>query len=66
MDLVEMYFVFSLIWSLGASVDENGRKEFDLLIREIYSQMPARDTVYEYYVDHVNKAWKPWEEKVRV
>jgi len=33
--LIEMYFVFCLIWSIGASVDDEGRKKIDIIFREI-------------------------------
>jgi len=33
--LIEMVFVFSLIWSIGASVDDEGRKKIDIIFREI-------------------------------
>jgi dynein heavy chain len=32
--LIEMYFVFCLIWSIGASVDDDGRKKIDIIFRE--------------------------------
>lgn len=33
--LIEMYFVFCLIWSIGASVNDDGRKKIDIIFREI-------------------------------
>ena len=42
---VEMAFTFAMIWSVGASVDEEGRREVDSLLREIDSSIPHRDTV---------------------
>ena len=32
--LIEMWFVFCLIWSVGASVDDEGRKKIDIIFRE--------------------------------
>ena len=32
--LIEMWFVFCLIWSVGASVDDDGRKKIDIIFRE--------------------------------
>ncbi len=32
--LIEMWFVFCLIWSIGASVDDEGRKKIDMIFRE--------------------------------
>ena len=40
--MVEMWFLFSLIWSVCASVDEDSRKKIDTLLREMESQFPAK------------------------
>ncbi|KAK1890151.1 Dynein heavy chain 2 axonemal, partial [Dissostichus eleginoides] len=62
--MVELWFIFSLIWSVCASVDENGRKRMDNFLREIEGTFPIKDTVYEYYVDTKNKTWASFEEKL--
>ncbi|XP_062301425.1 dynein axonemal heavy chain 2 [Scomber scombrus] len=62
--MVELWFIFSLIWSICASVDEDGRKKMDNFLREIEGTFPIKDTVYEYYVDTKNKAWASFEEKL--
>lgn len=31
--LLEMWFLFSLVWGLGGSLHEEGRKKFDTFIR---------------------------------
>jgi len=33
--MTEMWFLFSVIWSIGASVDEDGRRRLDAYIREL-------------------------------
>ncbi len=63
--MCEMWFLFCLIWSIGASVDEDGRKKLDAYIRELEGTFPNKDTVYEYYVDTKQRAWVQWEEKLR-
>lgn len=63
--MLESWFLFCLIWSLGAGVDEDGRKKMDNFIREIEGQFPPKDTVYEYYVDTKTKSWVLWEEKLK-
>ena len=63
--MLELWFLFSLIWSLGASVNEDGRKKMDNFIREMEGQFPPKDTVYEYYVDTKTKNWTLWEEKLK-
>lgn len=40
--MIEMWFLFSLIWSVCASVDEDSRKKIDTLLREMESQFPAK------------------------
>ena len=53
-----------MIWSLCASVNEDGRQKMDKFIREIESFFPLRDTVYEYYVDARLRTFILWEEKL--
>ncbi|CAJ1086733.1 dynein heavy chain 2%2C axonemal-like [Xyrichtys novacula] len=60
--MVELWFVFSLIWSICASVDEDGRRKIDNFLREIEGTFPIKDTVYEYYVDTKTKTWASFEE----
>ena len=55
--MIEMWFLFALTWTVGISVDEDGRKEVDGLLRELDSQIPHKDSVYEYYVDPKKRAW---------
>jgi hypothetical protein len=62
--MIELWFLFSLIWSLGATVDENSRKKFDMFLREIEGQFPRKHTVFEYYVDPIKRGWALWEDKV--
>ncbi|XP_063098620.1 dynein axonemal heavy chain 2 isoform X5 [Cavia porcellus] len=59
---VEMIFVFSMIWSVCASVDEDGRKKIDSYLREIEGSFPNKDTVYEYFVDPKMRSWTSFEE----
>lgn len=59
--MVRFYFIFSLIWSVCASVDEDGRKKIDGLLREMDPIFPAKDTVYDYYVDPKTKNLTHWE-----
>lgn len=63
-NMIEMYFVFCLIWSVGATLTDEGRKRFDMFIREKDSSLPGNDTVYELYIDGKKKIWQPWEDKL--
>uniref|UniRef100_A0A4W6ECP9 Dynein axonemal heavy chain 2 n=1 Tax=Lates calcarifer TaxID=8187 RepID=A0A4W6ECP9_LATCA len=62
--MVELWFIFSLIWSVCASVDEDGRKKMDNFLREMEGTFPIKDTVYEYFVDIKNKTWASFEDKL--
>eukprot|EP01135_Chromosphaera_perkinsii_P005558 Nk52_evm107s352 gene=Nk52_evmTU107s352 len=62
--LVELWFLFSSIWSIGGSIDEESRKLFDNFLREIEGQFPSKDSVFEYCVEPRKRAWAPWEEKI--
>ncbi|ESN99369.1 hypothetical protein HELRODRAFT_67352 [Helobdella robusta] len=63
--LVELMFLFSLIWSLCAAVDEDGRKKLDSFLREMDGTFPNKDTVFEYCLDVKNRSWIHWEDKLK-
>lgn len=63
--LIEMYFVFCLIWSIAASVDDDGRKKIDIIFRETEGTFPNKDTVFEFFVDVHNRTWLHWEEQLK-
>lgn len=62
--LSEKWFVFCAMWSIGGSADSAGRKAFDGCLRDLESQFPPAELVYDYYVDVKAKEWKLWDEKV--
>ena len=62
---VEKWFVFALIWSVGATVDEQSRRELDVIIRDIEPMFPTTNTVFEYYINLEKRDWAPWEEKLK-
>ncbi|KAH6590256.1 hypothetical protein BASA50_009516 [Batrachochytrium salamandrivorans] len=62
--MLELWFLFSVIWAIGGSLTDNSRKKFDSFIREIEGQFPSKDTVFEYYVDKQTKGWVHWEDKL--
>lgn len=49
--MVEKWFVFSIVWSLMAGVDEEGRVKLDTCLRDIEAQFPPMKRVYDYFVD---------------
>jgi dynein heavy chain len=62
--MIELWFLFSMIWAFGGSLTNESRKKFDSFLREIEGQFPSKDTVFEYYVDKINKGWSLWEDKL--
>jgi dynein heavy chain len=71
----EMWFVFAAIWSLGATVDEKGRKQLDIAVRDLKPIFSPEGTIYDYYIsveknDLVNfksklqPNWKPKPKQV--
>ncbi|XP_017772772.1 PREDICTED: dynein heavy chain 2, axonemal [Nicrophorus vespilloides] len=65
-DMIKIWFLFCMIWSVCGTVDENGRRKMDTFIREKEGVFPLKDTIYEYYVDIKNKCFAPWEEKLNM
>ena len=61
---VEKWFVFCLIWSIGATVEEGSRREIDLILREIEAMFPHQNTVYDHYLNKEKKDWAPWDERI--
>jgi len=48
---LEKWFVFCLIWSVGATVEETSRREIDYVLRDIESMFPHSNTVFEHYLN---------------
>ena len=48
---VEKMFTYAIVWSLGATADEEGRKRVDACLRDIESIYPPQGSVYDYFVD---------------
>jgi len=63
--MIELWFLFSMIWSICCSVDEEGRKQIDAYLREIDGSFPNKDSIYEYYVEPKTRSWIHWEEKLK-
>ncbi|KAI4461456.1 dynein heavy chain [Holotrichia oblita] len=63
-EMSRLWFLFCTIWSIGCTVNEDGRRKLDVLIREKEGVFPLKDTVYEYYVDVKTKCYMGWEDKL--
>ena len=62
--LLEKWFAFACIWSVGATVNEEGRKVLDYKMREIESFFPHTNSVYDYFIDPAKSEWANWEDKI--
>jgi dynein heavy chain len=60
----EKVFLFSLIWSVGAALDETGRKKLNTCLSDIDAIAPAANTLYDYFVDIAKNDFLPWDGKV--
>lgn len=63
-NLLEKWWCFSLIWSFGGSVNEDGRKIFDYYMRDIESMFPHSNTVYDYFISNEKNEWHSFEDKI--
>jgi len=65
---LELWFQFCLTWSLGADLTSEGRRAFDLVMREMDSRFPPADTVFEYALQpgrgDKDPEWVPWESRL--
>lgn len=62
--MIKLWFLFCMIWSVCATVDEAGRFKIDTFLREMEGIFPLKDTIYDYCVDVRQKTYIPWEEKL--
>jgi dynein heavy chain len=63
-EVIERYFVFALVWSMGGLLETDDRVKFDEYLRTIDDTMlpPLEEhhTVYEYAVDEETCEWAKW------
>ena len=63
---IEPWFIFSLIWSIGASADATGRASFDKKLRHMIDKAgcglppPQDGSVYDFKFDVASKTWTAW------
>ncbi len=63
-DFAERLFVFSFVWALGGSLDEQSRLLIDTVIRKHQSNYPPHSTVFDFLVNPEKEDWGTWEEKM--
>jgi len=69
--ILEALFIFSLIWSIGATTNLEGREKFDKKLRELMGsdhkfRFPTTGLVHDFCFDKQNKDWIIWTETVPV
>eukprot|EP00698_Gefionella_okellyi_P007650 TRINITY_DN186_c0_g3_i1.p1 TRINITY_DN186_c0_g3~~TRINITY_DN186_c0_g3_i1.p1 ORF type:complete len:2618 (+),score=811.11 TRINITY_DN186_c0_g3_i1:164-8017(+) len=63
---LEALFLFSLIWSVGATCDSDGRKKFDVFLRDLVMStgtkllLPSKGSLYDYVWDQNTSTWVDW------
>lgn len=63
-DYAERLFIFSLIWAIGGGLSEEGRIQFDTIIKKYYSNMPQQGLAFNYFVNPDKDEWSSWEDKI--
>ncbi|KXS21750.1 hypothetical protein M427DRAFT_107149 [Gonapodya prolifera JEL478] len=69
-NFIEPFFLFSLIWSVGATSDSEGRTRFDTWLRGMFKDrapqiaFPADGSVYDYKFNEERQAWVNWMDDV--
>ena len=62
--LISMWFAFSIVWSVGGAVDEEGRKKIDSFLRENEAAaIQGSGTIYDYVVDKKGE-WTSFSEQI--
>jgi dynein heavy chain len=62
--MVELWFAFAVVWTIGSQFSAEGRVEFDVFLRDLDGRFPSQDSVFDFQVDPVQRAWTSWTEAV--
>jgi dynein heavy chain len=63
---IDAVFMFALVWSVGATTNEEGRRMYDAYLRlemfvnKFMFPFPKHDTVYDFVFLWDTKKWMPW------
>ncbi|KAJ7552868.1 hypothetical protein O6H91_06G073600 [Diphasiastrum complanatum] len=64
--IIEPLFIFSIVWALGVTCDNDGRKKFDVHLRQaivvnkLESCPPNEMDVFSYFFDQASAEWIDW------
>lgn len=68
MKMIDLYFIFSLVWSIGGNLDEDSRVKFSdflkTLIQKVIPELTFESDIYDYYVHIEKQELRPWKEIV--
>lgn len=74
--IIESLFIFSLVWSVGGSIDSQSQFKFDICLRDNVAKLPFHlrlpiptlGTMYDYLfvVNDDIGIWKPWLSTIEV
>ena len=62
---IERLFLYCLIWTFGAILEQNDQKGFSDLLYKLVTALPDDDlksSVFEYYVDETGE-WDQWSQR---
>lgn len=60
----EKWFIFAVIWTIGAGLKEESRKKFDSYLRDIEGVFPLSQTVYDCYINVEKNEFVKWEDRL--
>ena len=69
-DHINHYFIFAVMWSIGALLELNDREKLEAFWREndqlvpLLPQCKDDQTIFEFVARNDNGAWQPWNERV--
>jgi dynein heavy chain len=67
--MLEGFFIFCSIWTIGATTNLDGRAKFNIKIRDIMGKdnkfkFPNQGTCYDYKFDREKKEWIYWTDTI--
>ena len=67
--LLDNLFQWAMVWSIGASLSQEGRAKFNCFLRGLATEkktkvFPEEESVYDYELDLVQNKWVPWAKKL--